>query len=180
MVSPERAAAKAERRAVRRALIAGTIRAVVTVAIILAAYYLLPVGDGYGADSIVRMAIGAIAVIVVATWEVSAVAKSPKPEIRAIDAIAVSAATMTVAFAVLYLNLSARDPDAFTEHLGRTAALYFTMTTLTTVGYGDITARTDAARVAVMTQFLFNVAVIGTTARLIVGTVRRSAERRSM
>ena len=72
---------------------------------------------------------------------------------------------MTVAFAVFYLNLSARDPDAFSEPLGRTAALYFTMTTLTTVGYGDITARTDAARIAVMVQFLFNVAVIGTTAQ---------------
>ena len=54
------------------------------------------------------------------------------------------------------------------------------MTTLTTIGYGDIVAVTDTARVAVMVQMLFNVAVIGTTARLIVGTVRRSAERRSM
>ena len=97
--------------------------------------------------------------------------------IRAIDALAVSVTTMVVAFAVLYLNQSARDPAAFTEHLGRTDALYFTMTTLTTIGYGDIAALTGTARVAVMVQMLFNVAVIGTSARLIVSTARRSGGR---
>ena len=52
------------------------------------------------------------------------------------------------------------------------------MTTLTTIGYGDIVAVTDSARVAVMVQMLFNVAVIGMTARLIVGTARRDHDRR--
>ena len=46
------------------------------------------------------------------------------------------------------------------------------MTTLSTVGYGDISARSDSARVAVMVQMVFNVAVLGVAIRLIAGTAR--------
>jgi voltage-gated potassium channel Kch len=166
-----------DRRAVRREVVTGVARAVLTSAAIITAYYVIPVRGGSGVDSAVRVVIGAAAVPLVAIWEVRAVASAARPVIRAIDALAVSVTTMVVAFAVLYLNQSAQDPAAFTEHLGRTDALYFTMTTLTTIGYGDIAALTGTARVAVMVQMLFNVAVIGTSARLIVSTARRSGGR---
>jgi len=165
---------RAERRAIRREVARGIARAVVTSAAIVAAYYVMPVGGSSGLGSVVLVAIGGVAVLVVSVWEVRAVASSPRPVIRAIDALAVSVTTMVVAFAILYLNQSVLDPGAFSEPLERTDALYFTMTTLTTIGYGDISALTESARIAVMVQMLFNVAVIGTTARVIVGTVRRS------
>jgi hypothetical protein len=61
--------------------------------------------------------------------------------------------------------------------MNRTGALYFTMTTLATVGFGDIYARTDASRIVVMIQMVFNVAVIGASAKLILGAARRGVER---
>jgi voltage-gated potassium channel Kch len=70
------------------------------------------------------------------------------------------------------VRLSARDPGAFNESLDKIAALYFTMTTVATVGYGDIFARTAGARIAVMLQMVFNVVVIGVAVRLIAATAR--------
>ena len=153
------------------------VRAVGTVVVILVAYCVLPLANGPGTGSIVRTAIAGLVVIAVAGWEVREVSRSSRPRIRAIDAIAVSAATMIVAFASSYLNLAARDPAAFSERLDRTNALYFTMTTLTTVGYGDIVPLSQPARIAVMVQMLFDVAVIGTTAKVIIGTARRAGRR---
>jgi hypothetical protein len=86
---------------------------------------------------------------------------------------------MVIAFAITYLNLSVRNAAAFTEPLGRTSSLYFTVTTLATVGYGDIAARTDGARIAVMIQMVFNVAVLGSAVKVILSTARRRARVRS-
>jgi hypothetical protein len=52
------------------------------------------------------------------------------------------------------------------------------MTTATTIGYGDISPRTEAARVVVMIQMVTNVAVIGAAARLLAHTVRQRLDDR--
>jgi hypothetical protein len=50
------------------------------------------------------------------------------------------------------------------------------MTTLTTVGYGDMTARNSPARTVVMVQMVADVVVVGATVRLILRAARsRSA-----
>ena len=89
------------------------------------------------------------------------------------EALALTVTLMVVGFASFYIQVSKHDPTAFNEVLNRTGALYFTMTTLATIGYGDIHARTDGARIAVMVQMLFNVVVIGASVKLILHTARR-------
>jgi len=61
-----------------------------------------------------------------------------------------------VVFAATYLTL-ARDPGQFQGVLRtRTDALYFTVVTASTIGYGDITPVGQNARVVVMLQVLYN------------------------
>jgi len=61
-----------------------------------------------------------------------------------------------VVFAATYLAL-ARDPGQFQGVLRtRTDALYFTIVTASTIGYGDITPVGQSARVVVMLQVLYN------------------------
>ena len=43
------------------------------------------------------------------------------------------------------------------------------MTTFATVGFGDITARTDTARLVVTAQMLFDLAFIGVLAKALFG-----------
>lgn len=149
------------------------MRAVLWVVVVLGLYATLPVTPRSDVGALVRIILGSLLVAGVAIWEVRAVAQARRPLIRAIDALAVTVSLMVVVFAVIYLNLSSRDASAFSEPLGRTASLYFTMVTLATVGYGDIYPRSDVARITVMVQIVFNVAVISSTIRLILGTARR-------
>jgi Ion channel len=148
-------------------------RATFGAVVLLAGYYFVPATPTTGAQIAFRIVAGVVAIVAVLAWQTQSIGRSEYPQLQAIEALVVTVTLMVVLFASLYLTLSDRDTSAFTEPLGRTGALYFTLTTLTTVGFGDIAARTDAARIAVMIQMLFNVAVIGVSVRLIIGMARR-------
>jgi voltage-gated potassium channel len=56
--------------------------------------------------------------------------------------------------------------------------LYFTVTVFATVGFGDITAKTEAARLLVTGQMIIDLIIIGIGAKIILGAVQQSRQRR--
>jgi len=56
---------------------------------------------------------------------------------------------------VLYVYVVRRDPEAFSEVLRLGNAIYFSVVTMTTTGYGDISPKSGAARFLVSVQILF-------------------------
>ena len=60
----------------------------------------------------------------------------------------------------------------------RLDSLYFTMTTLTTVGYGDIHATGQTARALVLVQMVFNVVFVAAAATLLSARIREAARER--
>jgi hypothetical protein len=65
----------------------------------------------------------------------------------------------------------------FSEPLTRTDALYFTVTVFATVGFGDITAKTEAARLVVTGQMIVDLVAIGLAVKVIVGAVKQGRQR---
>ena len=61
----------------------------------------------------------------------------------------------TFCFSVLYVYLVRRDEAAFSEALDLGSAIYFSVVTMTTTGYGDIAPKSGLARVLVCIQILF-------------------------
>jgi voltage-gated potassium channel len=82
-------------------------------------------------------------------------------------------------YASVYVVMSHSDPHSFSEVLGRTDALYFTMTVFATVGFGDITPVTETARIVTMTQMLAGILAVGHAAKLLVGAVHEAVTRGS-
>jgi voltage-gated potassium channel Kch len=74
--------------------------------------------------------------------------------------------------------MSQSNPGAFSEHLSRSSALYFAVTVFSTVGFGDITARTDAGRIVVTVMMLANLLIIGIGIRVLLSAVRLGHQRR--
>ena len=62
--------------------------------------------------------------------------------------------------------------STFSEPLDHTSALYFTITVFSTVGFGDITPRTDAARIVTSIQMLIDLAIVGIVVRLLVSAAK--------
>jgi Ion channel len=70
-------------------------------------------------------------------------------------------AALVGVFSVSYLQLSHNDPKCFGgHHLSHVEALYFTITTFTTTGLGDLAPKTPGCRLTVACQTLVGLAVI--------------------
>ena len=168
----------------RRTLIGNGVRAAFSTGVLILAYYLVPVsvrhpgshGILYDIGAMLRLGVAFAVFLVVLTLEIRAITRSKHPMLRAGVAMAVVIPLFLLFFAWTYLTMSASNPATFGRTLDRTTALYFTVTVFSTVGFGDITARTDLARILVMFQMLADLAVIAVVVRLILGAATRSRD----
>jgi uncharacterized membrane protein YtjA (UPF0391 family) len=78
---------------------------------------------------------------------------------------------------VTYFLMALDSPETFTaEPLTRVDALYLTVTVFSTVGFGDISAASQPARILVTIQMILNLIVLGAGVRLLTGAVKRGRE----
>jgi hypothetical protein len=82
--------------------------------------------------------------------------------------LVVGVVVATLFFALVDYGLAVHAPGQFSGLSSRIDALYFALATLFTVGFGDITAAGQAARVVLCIQMLFNVIVVASVASFIV------------
>ncbi|MFF6997313.1 potassium channel family protein [Streptomyces sp. NPDC008313] len=152
-------------------------RAVCLAAALVSAYYLLPMDriDSIGAAAVLSG--GLLLVLLLFLWEVRAILRSPHPRLKAVEALAVTLALYLVLFANVYQLLEHYTPGTFSEPLTRTDALYLTLTTFATVGFGDITARSQTGRVVVMVQMAGGLLLVGVAARVLAGAVETGLRR---
>jgi hypothetical protein len=140
--------------------------------LVLAAYYLVPFAHLNGTRSVLRLITVVALVCAVLALQIRRISKAELPELRAVEALAVVIVVFLTGFAIVYLNLSHGTQATFTQSLDHTKALYFTISVFSTVGFGDITPRTDTARLIVSAQMLLDLVIIGTVVRLIFSAAR--------
>jgi hypothetical protein len=154
------------------------LRGVLTATVLVALYYLLPLDfDDSGASELVKFALGALAFVGLMTWQLRAITRSGTPGLRALEGLFLVLPLFLILFATTYYALSQADAADFTAPLTRTDALYFTVTIFSTVGFGDISARAESARLVVTAQMILDLVIIGAGAKIILGTVQRTKER---
>lgn len=167
-----------DRRALRRQVAASVVRVVLVTTVLSLLYVAAPLGERVDLGVGVRLLLGIVLLAGVVTVEVLGIARSTYPVLRAVEAVAVLLPLIVLPFAGAYYVASQQDAATFSEPLSRLDALYFTVTTLATVGFGDIVPKTEAARALVLVQMLVNLVLIGAVARLLFGTAQRARQRR--
>ena len=159
----------------RRWLIArGLSRALATAVLVTVLYYTLPFGRLSGVSLAVELSVGVVLLVCVIIWQVRAIEGAEYPGIRATQSLAVITPLFLLFFAATYFILSADDAATFTEMLSRSDALYLTVTIFATVGFGDISAQTESARLIVTAQMLLDLVLLGLGIQVILGAVKRS------
>lgn len=162
----------------RRVVTAWLLRSAASVTVLLVVYYLAPLDEPFGALTWIELAIGLLAFGVVMVWQIRAVLASDVPRLRAVQALAVGLPLLLLVFASTYVLIARSVPGSFTEPISRTDALYFTVTVFSTVGFGDIAPRSEAARVATMIQMVVNLVVVGLVAKILLDAVQMAVRRR--
>jgi voltage-gated potassium channel len=154
------------------------LRVLLSVAVLLAVYFWLPLNRYPTRVAIALLIVGLVLLIVLVAWQVRRIITDPRPRLRAIEALATSGPLFLILFASTYFVMGRFAPDSFGVPLTRTDALYFTVTVLSTVGFGDITAQTETARLVVTGQMIADLVFVGLGLRVIVGAVGRGRQRR--
>jgi voltage-gated potassium channel len=162
----------------RRVIAASVLRSVASVTLLVGLYYAAPLDGPLRLGTLVTFGLGLLAFAGVTAWQVRAITRSDVPKIRAVQALATGVTMLLVLYAALYSAIAYNQPDSFTQTLSRTDGLYYTVTVFATVGFGDITPRSELARIVTTTQMLFGLVVFGLVVRTLLGAVQVAVRRR--
>jgi hypothetical protein len=147
------------------------VRALATTVVLVALYYLLPL-DRF-ANVPVTLVVGLVILLAVALGQIRVITTARYPTIRAIEALSATIPLFLLLFSWAYLTMADTSPSSFSHSpLTRTDALYFTVTVFSTVGFGDITAVSQTARLVVTTQMLLDLLTIALVARVFIAAVQ--------
>ncbi|MEU4316360.1 potassium channel family protein [Nocardia sp. NPDC024068] len=153
-----------------------------TVVSALLFYYFVPVTwelPGFWPTRVVTVVLFAIGVAGLA-WlayrRIGQFVRTSRDTGHRVDGLLYLISLVVVFFALFYFVLESRDPGQFTELRTRNDALYYTVATLGTVGFGDIHAVGQAARIATTVQMAFDLVVIGTLVAVMSTGISRRLE----
>ena len=156
-----------------RDVAAAIARSVLGAGALFAVFVLAPF-DISGDEALgLRVAASVIIPAVVLTLQILAVSRSPYPWLRAVEAVSISFPLLIFLFASTYFAMYLANPASFNEALNQTDAVYLTVTIFATVGFGDIVATSQLARISVTIQMIADMVLIGFILRVLLGTIQR-------
>ena len=154
------------------------LRSLATTTVLVGLYYLLPLDHLAGVPLAVTLVAGLLVLLAVAAGQLRLVAGARYPAARAAEALATTVPLFLLLFASAYFVMARASPASFSHTLTRTDALYFTVTTFSTVGYGDITPVSQAARLMVTAQMILDLLALGLGIRVFIGAVQLARQPR--
>jgi len=159
-----------------RMIVRGVLQVAGSTTALVAVYYLLPLDDSSAWAAVTILVTGLVVFIGLVAFQVRSIIRSPFPGMRAIEALATSVPLFLLLFAGAYVVMAAMSAGNFGGRLSHTDGLYFTVTVFSTVGFGDITAKTQAARLVVTGQMIADLVILGLAVKTIVGAVSRARQ----
>src|SRR4051794_21606775 len=151
------------------------VRLAVTVTLLSIVYFTVPLTRDVGRSEIAQIAVGFVALSLLGFMVVWEVRQQLIDQSRNIDRLALAMAVAVMGFALGFYVMAQRDPTQIAGLHTRLDSLYFTMTTLLTIGYGDIHGAGQLARGVVLVQMVFNVAILATASTTLTHQIRARA-----
>lgn len=142
----------------------------------LAFYYGVPVSTEASTERIVFSLLLSLIGIAALAWAIVAqLRRQLLSRSEDIHTLVMLLPLVAVVFALAFFVVEKHSPGQVSGLSTRTDALYFTLSTLTTVGYGDVHAVGQMARGLVTLQLVFNAVFVGALASTVVGIIRSRA-----
>jgi voltage-gated potassium channel len=168
--------ARRQARPPPRMIVRGVLQVAGSTTALVALYYLLPLDDSSTGAAITILVTGLVVFTGLVAFQVRSIIRSPFPGLRAIEALATSVPLFLLLFASTYVVMAGMSASNFGGRLTHRDGLYFTVTVFSTIGFGDITAKTEAARLVVTGQMIADLVILGLAIKTIVGAVSRARQ----
>ena len=173
-MTPRSDGPRSEGTAGTRAIAAGLGKTLFAVAALLLAYFQLPLRAGdHVAVGLTLVVLGLAAFGLIFVRQVRRIRSAEYPMLRAVEAVALVGCLFCVVVASVHHGLWLADNQAYSEPLSRLDALYFTVTTLATVGFGDITPTSELTRAVTTVQMVLGVALLGAGVRILLAVAQQ-------
>jgi hypothetical protein len=148
---------------------------------VIVAYYAAPLGEfSASAASVVFAVVGLLSGLGILVWliirqvRLLVDSRPDSTDVRA-DALVLLIFVIVPVFALGYFALQTADATQFADLDTKTDSLYFTLSTLATVGFGDVHATGQLARVIVMVQIAFDLVFVAAVASVVSSHIRERA-----
>lgn len=144
---------------------------------VIVAYYAVPVDELPSSWDIVVVTLGLVVGLGLLVWvgvrQVRMLShhQAGDPSVR-LDGLALVVIVVVPLFALGFYSIERADASQFADLETKTDALYFTVSALATVGFGDVHASGQLARALVTVQILFNLVVVAALASVLTGQIR--------
>jgi len=148
------------------------LRVAVVTGSMLTVYATAPIGDQPTRGVAVRLSLALLLLGLVLGWQLRSVIRSDNPTLRGVETVATSVPLFVLMFAAAYVAIDQTTSDSFTEPVNRIDGVYFAVTVLATVGFGDIAPTSELTRVMVTVQMIVDLILVGLIAKVLVGAVR--------
>jgi voltage-gated potassium channel len=158
-------------------------RGLLGVVAVMGIYYAAPVGRSPSNVDIVVSVLGLLVGMLILIWlvyrQVRRVMHSPPGDTSVrLEGLVLVVYVVVPMFALGYFSIEDAAPSQFDGMATKTDALYFTLSTLATVGFGDVHAAGQLARVLVSLQMLFDLVVVALVASILSTRLRERAGQR--
>ena len=160
-------------------------RGVLVLVGVLVVYYAVPIGSLPSGAGVVLSVVGLLGGLTLLAWLIVRQAQrlmrsDPADGSVRLDSLILLVFVIVPVFAAGYLALERADADQFESLSTKTDALYFTLSTLATVGFGDVHATGQLARGLVTLQIAFDLVFVAALVSLVTSQIReRAASRRA-
>lgn len=162
----------------RRLAIRAVLRSVLTAAVVVTAYFVLPITSTFRLGTVLTLLGGLTVVGLALTWQIRSILVSEAPAAQAVGALVVSVALFLVVYSAIYFATGKVEPSSWSEPMSRMDSLYYTVSVFTTVGFGDITALSQTTRALTAVQMVTGFLLVAVIARVVVGAVQVNLRRR--
>jgi len=154
------------------------LRLAVTAIVLFGAYFLLPFTKLQEPDAWVSLALGLLVLVITVALQVRATLRADHPALRAAQALTTSVLLFMVLFATTHFLIGSSVAASYTQSMTRLDALYFVITVLATVGFGDIAPVSELARTLTMVQMIGGLVLLGLGAKALLGAAQLALKQR--
>jgi voltage-gated potassium channel len=149
------------------------------VSLLIGAYFVVPITNESLALRLLFYGLGIALVVAITVRQLGREMRGADLSVR-VDSLVIAIVLSTLIFSLSYVAIDDARPDEFDGLATRLDALYFSVSTTATVGFGDVHAVGQLARAIVTVQIVFNLVVLAAAASVLSRTLtarRRAAAR---